>query len=186
MKKVIVSLVALMLLAGVVSAQQGPMGKGDCDFQHRGMGQRHGGHGDFGEGFHGFGPMMAMADKLDLTDAQKDKLEKMRTAFQKERIDKKAEIDKAKIDLRVLRRDDNANENEVMSAIDKVSYLRAELQKMAYRHRKEVQGVLTEEQIDKLKELRKEKFENRQNKGFGMKRFQGNQKNPEAGQGQGW
>ena len=186
MKKVIISLVALMLIAGAVNAQMGHMGKGDCDFQHRGMGPRHGGPGEIGEGFHGFGPIMAMAEKLELTDAQKEKLETIRTTFQKERIDKKAEVDKARVDLRVLRHDENANENEVMAAIDKVSYLKADLQKMAYRHRKEVQSVLTEEQLNKLEELRKEKFEERQEKGFGMKRSQGKKNNPGSGSGQGW
>ena len=58
-----------------------------------------------------------------------------------------------------MRRD--APESDIIAAIDKVSKSRADMQKMHYRHRQAVKGALTPEQVDQLKELRREKGERR-------------------------
>jgi len=103
--------------------------------------------------------LLAVADEINLTSDQKDRLEKMMVDFKLEKVDQEAKIKKAEIKLRSLMRDEDANDSEVMTAIDEVARLKAELQKMRYRHHKEIRGILTPEQREKLKELRQEKHQ---------------------------
>ncbi len=99
--------------------------------------------------------ILAFADEIELTGDQKDQLEALHLRFQKERIDKQAELKKAHVDLGALKRDDDAAESAVLSQIDVVGDLRTDMHKMKYSHRNEMKSVLTEDQISKLKELRK-------------------------------
>jgi Spy/CpxP family protein refolding chaperone len=109
--------------------------------------------------FPGIKMLLAVADEINLTSDQKDKLKKLMVDFKLAQVDQKAKVKKAEIKLRALMRDEDANDSEVMTAIDEVARLKAELQKLRYRHRKEVRSLLTAEQIEKLKELRKERRE---------------------------
>jgi len=181
MKKTIVILLTLALAAPAALLAQpgpgamdrpggGPVGFGgrDCtgDGPHGFMG-RHGGRGMRG-GFVGVSSFMAFADEIELTDVQKDQLEALQVKNRKEGIDKHAELEKARVDLRALKRDDQAAESAVLRQIDVVSGLEADLEKMRYSHRKEMKAVLTEDQINKLEDLRKERrLERRQGRGQG-------------------
>ena len=159
-----------LLLPFAVAAQPGMMGKGDCDgpmmgpgghrggerceMGHCGMMKRGGKHGDM------VGRLLRLADELKLSDSQRDKLRDMVTAFRLQRIDARAALKKAQVRLRALMRDD-APERQVMRAIDEVAGLRADLQKMRYRHRQQALGVLTDDQREKLKELREDRMKER-------------------------
>jgi Spy/CpxP family protein refolding chaperone len=116
------------------------------------MGDRmgHGMRGHAGMG----GGLLMWADKLELTDQQQEQLKKMQYTFQMEQIDREADMKKAGATLRMLMHDDGAAESEVLKAIDNVSDLRADLKKKQYLHRKQMMGILTPEQIEKIKELR--------------------------------
>jgi Spy/CpxP family protein refolding chaperone len=113
----------------------------------RGMGRGMKGHG---MGPHG---IMAMADELELSDDQIDKLQTMATQFRLEKVDKDAALKKARISLQALMRDD-AGESQVFAAMDEVSRLETDLHKTQYRHHQQMKGLLTDEQQKKLKELR--------------------------------
>ena len=123
-----------------------------------------GGHG-MGMGGHGMGMkgdglgvkrILMVGDEINLTDEQEQRLEKMMDEFQVQRIDKQAEVKKARLGLQAMMRDE-ASESDVMQGIDNVSRLQADMHKMQYQHHQQVKSVLTQEQIDKLKELRKER-----------------------------
>ncbi|NOY89149.1 MAG: periplasmic heavy metal sensor [FCB group bacterium] len=114
--------------------------------------------------------ILAMGDKLNLTDAQQQKLQEMMVNFQLERVDQKAQLEKAQIKLRALMRNNNAAENDVMAAIDNVAKLKAEMKKMAYRHMQEAKKILTQDQIDQLKQLRREKMKCKKNMGMRMEK----------------
>lgn len=165
-------LLAMTALAASISAQPGP-GRcgGSCDGHGPKHGQRFDGHFGLGNGPGGqFGRpggmgIMRHADELELTDAQIDKIEAMQTEFAKERIDLNAELKKAQIDLRELMRADNPDEMAVSSAIDKTTRLKADLAKMRFRHHQQVKGVLTAEQLDKLKEMPKRQFQRQGRRG---------------------
>ncbi len=170
MKKAILILTALALvIPAALLAQPCPadfpqgrgagFGGGNCsvDGQHGFRGHR-GGRGMKGGGM---GAFMAFADELELTDGQKDELQTMRLKFQKEKIDQKAELKKAQVDLKALMRDGDASESAVLSQIDAVGDLKTDMRKMQYTHRNEMKAVLTEDQQNKIEELRKERREER-------------------------
>jgi len=182
-------LLAMTALAVTTSAQPGPGGcSGQCTGPHHGM--RFDGHPGFGGGPGGqFGQpgMMGIlrhADDLGLTDDQKSKLEDMQTQFAKERIDLKAEMEKAQIDLRQLMKADNPNEMAVSSAIDRTTKLRGDMAKMRFRHKMAVQKVLTADQIKKLKEMPKKMMSQRHGRCDGMGMGMGMGKGMGKGQGQ--
>ncbi len=143
MKKTItISLMLVLLIAGLVIAQPGG-GRGGCDAKHGG--NRH----------DGMPMLLKMADKLALTDAQTEQIEAMSIDFRLEKIDLQAEIKKEQVMMNSLMRDDDASEKAVFAKIDKLAQLKAEKKKMHYSHKTAVQSILTDEQTAKLKELRK-------------------------------
>lgn len=170
MKKTIVILMTLALVApAALMAQPGPGAMdrpcdGPAGFAGRdcpmgggpGFMKHHGGRGMKGHGMRGEG-FLAFADEIELTDEQQSQLEDLRVNFRKEGIDKRAELEKAQVDLQTLKRDDDAAESAVLRQIDVVSGLRADLQKMRYSHHQEMKAVLTAQQLDKLDNLRKER-----------------------------
>lgn len=169
-KKLLAITVILLGLALTASAQQGACGNA-C--RHDGPGMGHGkmacgggagcgkmaggpgmmGHRGMGDG-PGMERILAMADKLELTDAQRTKLKQLHETFQLERIDRRAGLQKAEVKLRGLMRDNKASTAEINKSIDDVSALKAEMAKMRVRHHAEMKGVLTEKQQEMLQDLR--------------------------------
>jgi Spy/CpxP family protein refolding chaperone len=173
MKKMSITTAVVLLLAAGMAVGQGGFGqgKGGPGFgwdqpMGPGGGMHHKGCRMSGlqHEMPGLRMILAAGDEINLTAEQRTKLEKMIMEFQKTRIDRQAELKKARLDLGALMRKDDAVETEVMAAIDKVSSLRTEMQKMRYRHHKQVKTVLTEEQLSKLKDLRKEHSKKRGDK----------------------
>lgn len=170
----LVVLMALLIPASLVIAQPwGGRGSGDCDgprMMSRGFGMHDGmrsgkwmGRG-MGAGFDGApGAMMLIrnAEKIGLTADQKAKIEDMSTRFQTERIDKKAELEKARVQLRALMAKDKPVQADVLAGIDKVTKLQGDLKKMQYTHHVSVRDLLTTEQQEKIKSLRTERWEKR-------------------------
>ena len=156
MKKLLTLTLILALAATtVVMAQPAPRGGGNCDGPGFGpQGGKHHGMGMHKRDGAGLRMILAHGDEIGLTDQQREQLEKMQFDFQTQRVDQKASLEKAEIKLRTLMRDE-ADEAQVMAAIDNVSKLKADMQKMRYKHRMEAKSVLTEDQATKLKELRK-------------------------------
>lgn len=178
MKKVIIATVAVLLLLSVAAfTDPGDGGWFGCPLGQRlgdgpGMGQGMGMHPGMGsrmERHAGMGPRMLLvhADDLELTDAQKTQLETMATQFQLDKVDKQASLEKAQIQLRSLMMKGDAPQKDVDAAIDNCARLRADMQKMRYAHLQKAKGVLTAEQVDKLKELRTDRGKKR---GFGNMR----------------
>ena len=160
MKRCIVTALAILLAVPIAGlAQSGPWG-------HRGSGM----HGRQHKSGEGIVRLLRMGDRIDLTDKQRDDLKKMQTDFQLERIDHKAETEKAKVRLHSMMRDE-APEAEVSSAIDRVYDLKAEMQKMQYMHRMKIKELLSDEQRTKLKELRQS--QGARGKEMGMRGKQG-------------
>ena len=177
MKKGMLTLMVLMIMAPpTLMAQAEPP---DEFFGPRGHGQMGSGHpgsqfdgscfspGDRGSrGNHGdrIGHLLMIGDKIGLTDQQRDQFKQMKFDFQMQQIDRRAELKKAQLQLRTLMHDTDAVERDVMRMIDDVSQLKAEMQKMRYSHRQQIHGILTDEQVAKLKELRQDRMSNRGDK----------------------
>ncbi len=129
----------------------GPAAK-QSDFRHEGQSTGMGGGmgGDRGGSLRdmgGVGFLLRNAQELNLTDSQQASLNKLRTRFEIEKIDKLAALDKAKIAFRALIRDPQAAERDVLAAIDKVSACEADLRKMRYHHLKAAQAELDANQL---------------------------------------
>jgi Spy/CpxP family protein refolding chaperone len=177
MKKGILILVAAVLLLPLAALAQPAQGDEPLCPQGRGMGQGPGHfcHGPMGAGHRGIrgddepgiGYLLQVADEIGLTEQQREQLKKMQLEFRTQQIDREAELEKAEVQLRALMTDKNAAEAEVLRKIDDVSRLKGEMQKMRYTHRKQMRGVLTDEQVEKLQQMRKDRWE--QGHGMGMK-----------------
>lgn len=173
MKRIlIISLVMAFAFTGVVAAQPGPGQKACCEKLHHGMK-----HDRMHNGF-GIKGLLRNAVEINLSDDQKEKLKTMEYNFQLERVDLEADVEKAQIELGSLMHDENASEQNVFKAIDKVTALKADIKKMHYRHRKAIGEVLTAEQKEQLKYLRKERMEKRGMRIMGFN--QGNQFNSQS------
>jgi Spy/CpxP family protein refolding chaperone len=161
----------VLAVSSTVSAQPGWQARRGSDQPGRHQADKPGfGRGmGMGHGLPGPGMLLQVADEISLTEAQKEKLEQMMVDFSLEKVDLRAELEKAQIKLQALMRDDKARETEVNAAIDDATRLKGELQKMRYRHHKEIRSLLTDKQIDRLKELRKEKQGKRKGAHPGMK-----------------
>jgi Spy/CpxP family protein refolding chaperone len=167
MKKfTVLTLIALLLLAGVTAAGPGwrDRGSGNGPMQHPRMGRHFDGPGPrtmmgycrdgrgMRDGGRGPGMILALADEIGLTDDQENKLKKMTFDFQSQMVDLQGAVKKAQIKKRALMRD-RADEKQVASAIDELSRLRADLQKGRYGHHQAIRAVLTPEQLDKLDDM---------------------------------
>jgi len=153
-RTLLITAAAMLLLTVGAFAQRG----GDCGHPCGGPGMKGHGMGMQGDG-HGMGPgmLLNMADEIGLSDQQQKDLSAMSEKFGLEKIEKKATLDKAKLKLRTLRMNDGS-ESEVLKAMDEVGKMRTEMQKMRYQHRQAVKDLLTEEQVDKLGEMRKDRM----------------------------
>ena len=182
-RAIVLTITGLMLLAMSAAAQgMGPMagpGPDGCRFNRDG-GRMMMGHGNRGEGGQQLGRLLQMADELNLTQEQKDSITKMQKTFGVERIDLKANLEKAELELRNLRMS-KASDAEVLAAMDKVGQYRTDMQKMMYRHRQAIKNVLTNEQQAKLKEMRQQRL----NKDCPMGPGMGQGRQGGRGQGQG-
>ena len=79
--------------------------------------------------------------------------------LQLESVDRKADLQKAQIQMRQLMHDMDASELDVTRQIDQVAQLKADIQKTRFLHHREVKTILTVEQLAKLKELRQARFD---------------------------
>jgi len=183
MKKIITIVVALAALTiAATAAQAGGRGKRmNCapgmSMQQQNcagaMGQRQG----RGGGIH---RLLAMADEIGLNEDQIGRLKTMSTEFRKSMIDDRAELQKAQVDLHILRMDDS-RADDVFKLMDNIGRMKTEMQKNRYLHRQQIEAVLTDDQRDKLEELRLETL--RSPRGLG---FQGNPRGARQGSGMGY
>ena len=159
MKKLLtLTLILTLAAATIVVAQPAPRPAGNCDGsgfapqgRHPGMG-----HGKrMRDDAPGIRRILAMGDEINLTDQQREQLENMMDEFKLQHVDRKAELQKAQIKLKALMRDE-ADEGQVNAAIDQVSKLKAQMQKTRYANHQKAKSVLTQDQVDKLKQLRKD------------------------------
>lgn len=182
MKKVI--LITLMLVAAMSLTSYAQPGSCDGPRGGQGMGQRGGhgmGHGQQRNGM-GLDRLLRLADRLELTEAQQERLEKLRYDFKMEMVDTRADLQKAKIELKTLMHKDDASTSAVNSAIDDVAGKGAAMSKLRFAHRSEAKSLLTAEQQAKLKELRLEHRGGKGDRKFGQRRGHSGQQDNQMGQ----
>jgi Spy/CpxP family protein refolding chaperone len=128
---------------------QGPMpGQGGM-MQGRGM---RGPRGRMGMHHPGGRPGMAAMQRLDLTDAQREKLRGIHDQAARRQIELRAKIATARLDLRKLMRADKPDLAAINAQIDRLAQWRAGAEKARVAAMLEARGVLTPDQRRMLRE----------------------------------
>lgn len=107
-------------------------------------------HGDFGIGFGG----ARAFDKLNLDDAQKAKLVDVLTNSFRARLEARMTLNDAQNKLRDLRDDDSASADAIVAANVALGEAKGKLDVLGRKFREDIKGVLTEEQVKQLEEMR--------------------------------
>ncbi len=95
-----------------------------------------------------------MAQKIGLTDQQKQQLEKINQDGQLKMIDLRADLEKQEVLLAPMMRAYHPDEAQVLAQLDKVSQARAALEKARVQTMLARRNVLTEEQWKTLRTTR--------------------------------
>jgi Spy/CpxP family protein refolding chaperone len=88
---------------------------------------------------------------LDLTDAQRDKLRDIHEAAARKSVQRRADMELARMDLRKLMRADAPTTSSVNAQIDKITRLQADGMKAHFDTFMQARAVLTPEQLKQLK-----------------------------------
>lgn len=124
------------------------------------------GDGDEGDGEHGMGEhmrrmgmgpmghdgpgMRARLAELNLSDDQRTKLEALHEAHARKAVQRRADMQLARLDLHKLMREDRPNVASVNAQIDKMARLHADDMKARFEMQMQVRALLTPEQVKKL------------------------------------
>ena len=100
------------------------------------------------------GPMMGQKifAKLNLTDAQKDQIAKLRTDFQTKMVDLKANLQKDQIALKALRNKDDVTRDEVITSVEAVNKSKNAISLAWANHLMDIRDILTPDQRKIAKE----------------------------------
>jgi len=99
-----------------------------------------------------------MAEELELTDTQIDKIDDYQDDSRKLSISLNADIDKLQIDEENAMQDENYK--QARNIVDQIFLKKATLAKERITLKEKITSVLTEDQIAKIKSLHKTKFQN--------------------------
>uniref|UniRef100_A0A832I3M0 Periplasmic heavy metal sensor n=1 Tax=Eiseniibacteriota bacterium TaxID=2212470 RepID=A0A832I3M0_UNCEI len=145
------------LLGGRVPPRAG-LGPGPGRRPGWGMGARHGRGGmGFGRGGpRGAGPggLLRALEALELSEAQRKKIEDLRLRHARRAIQARADLATARLDLVQLLRADAPDRRAVEAQIDRIAALRAALEKDRTGMMLDVRAALTPEQLRRLDSLR--------------------------------
>jgi len=101
------------------------------------------------------GMLLRLADEVGLDENQKTQIDKLAQDNGLKRIEMKADLEKAQLKLRHMKINDATN-TEVLGIMDDIGRMKTEMRKNAYTFRQSIKSILTDEQLDKIKELRME------------------------------
>ena len=158
-KKWLVAAVALLIPIAAWAQVQGDRGSmrqhGMRDVMREGM--RGGMHGmrDGMRGMrHGAGGFMARWADLDLTDEQRDRIRDLHDAQARKAVQRRADMQLARLDLHKLMREERPNSASVSMAIDRIARLHADGLKARFETHMQARALLTPEQRQKLLDSR--------------------------------
>ncbi len=109
----------------------------------------------------GAGRIEKMADKLELTDDQVDRIESLRYDMEMRGIDIKADLEKRRLDLKKLMGEEEKDRKKILAQVAAANEIEGDLSIMRIEGMLDINDVLTKEQREQLDELRK--------KGAGMR-----------------
>jgi len=107
------------------------------------------------------GPMFKLgmlADELELTDEQQAKIEEQKFAAGKTAIELRSKIQIARLELHKLMHADNPDEGKIKSKVEEIGKLKTEKQLNRVESHLSMQKILTPEQKEKLRSLKKQRL----------------------------
>jgi len=106
----------------------------------------------------GKGPdLEKLADNLELSEDQIDRIREIRYDFEEDGIDRRAELEKAQLEMRKLMDEDDFDRGKIMAQAEKVTTLESEMKLAKIDGMLRALEVLTDKQREELGELRKER-----------------------------
>lgn len=128
--------------------------------QMGGMHMRRGGDGSMGMMFGGglLRPNGPLAEALDLTDAQRDKLQALGDDLARKQIRMRADLAIARLDLAKVMRADAPTQSDVDAKVNAVTRLQGDMMKAGFATTLEARKVLTADQRKKLEDLKSERM----------------------------
>jgi Spy/CpxP family protein refolding chaperone len=97
-------------------------------------------------------------EKLGLSDVQVSKIKKLQSDTMKSQIKDESDLKIMNIDLRDLLEQDNPDTSKVDAKIDEIGKKQTEMQKKMFHSLLDMKGVLSKEQVTKLKNLGAERM----------------------------
>lgn len=85
-------------------------------------------------------------EELNLTAEQESKLDDLRNEHQKQMIDLRAELDKARLENQTLRRSDELNRSDILDQTNKMNSIKNKMAEMRTNHFMDVYSNLNDEQ----------------------------------------
>jgi Spy/CpxP family protein refolding chaperone len=107
--------------------------------------------GHFGAGSRVYHNRLA---QLDLSQDQRDRIARVRDARGRDMVQKRADLQMARLDLRKLLRSEKPDQDAINAEIDRMAAIRADMQKSGVGARLEIRSILTDAQRAKLREPR--------------------------------
>ena len=122
------------------------------------MAMVHGEHGSIHPGTHQdamefIDHILKFKDGMSLTDEQEQKLRALKTNYKKARVQMKATVQLANIDLHELLRDDHVNLGDIERGLKNIQSLKADLFMASIKAKREAKAVLSEEQQSRMKKI---------------------------------
>ncbi|MBN1755131.1 periplasmic heavy metal sensor [bacterium] len=117
---------------------------------------------------HGGGRLMKMldggmldeyADEIQLTEQQLTQIQDLRYQVEKSMIDLRADMEKKSLELRKLLDEDSPDRNKAHQYIENISGIQAEMKILGTDLILDIKDMLSDEQLDRIKNIRKENRE---------------------------
>ncbi len=104
-------------------------------------------------------------DELKVNDKQLDQIKELKVALKKDLIQKKADIDVIKVDIRPLLYEDEIDVDAVNKLIDQKHEIKKAKSKKVVESFAKLKKILTKEQMDKLRKIFRDQKKMRMTKG---------------------
>ncbi|AFH49051.1 Hypothetical protein IALB_1341 [Ignavibacterium album JCM 16511] len=95
-----------------------------------------------------------MEERLNLTDAQKAKVEELRLNHQKKMIDLKANLEKKEVELKALRANDKLNRSEFLKLIKEINEIKNSIAVERANHQMDIYELLDNNQKKIWREMK--------------------------------
>ncbi|MCP4216288.1 MAG: hypothetical protein GY765_16690 [bacterium] len=187
-KKVMVLLVAVLMMAAFGTALEAQRGRNTM--KHTGYGMRMVEQNLFPAKI-----LLKMQDKIELTEAQVSKIEKMNAVYSEAKIREKAEIKIKELRFKTFLKKEKIDRGKMEKMVRELAKVKTDMKVGHLNYMLDLKALLTPEQIKKIEELKKKRRqfrkdkrnrrgkEGKQGKGMQGRRFSGDMSEAQQAEG---